>query len=124
LIIDCNKYQPNDLPGKIADCLFVEGAEPLQIAIAELKSGGLDPERSVKQIQATLSIADEFLSECAVGVSLPVLVHGKGLHPDDYRMLRRRKVKFRGLERIVVTARCGDSLSQLLERYASQYRVP
>ncbi len=125
LIVDCDKYQrENDLASKIADCLFIEGADPLQIAVAELKSGGLNPEKSVGQIQATLSLADHLLSECRVEVSLPVLVHGKGLHPNDFKIIRHQKVAFRGLERNVVTARCGASLSDLLAQYASQYRVP
>ncbi len=125
LIVDCNRYpRENGLSGKIADCLFIEDADPLLIAVAELKSGGLDPEKSVGQIQATLSLADHLLSECRVEVSLPVLVHGKGLYPNDFKIIRHQKVAFRGLERNVVTARCGASLSDLLEQYASQYRVP
>jgi hypothetical protein len=125
LIIDCNKYHRDNNPaGKSADCLFIECTDPLVIAVVELKSGGVDPEKSIEQIQASLTIADQLLSGLRVEVSLPVLVHRKGLHPDDYRIIQRKKVAFRHLNRVVVTARCGDSVSQLLIRYASQYRVP
>lgn len=125
IIIDCDKYQrATSRAGQIADCLFIEGGEPLRIAAVELKSGGLDPEKSVGQIQATLMMADQLLSPHRVAVSLPVLVHRKGLHPNDYRILRKREVAFRGLRRIVLTAKCGDSLTKLFAQYATRYGVP
>jgi hypothetical protein len=57
-------------------------------------------------------------------MSLPVLVHGKSLHPEDFKILHHRKVVFRGLHRIVVIAKCGASLRELVVRHGSKYRVP
>ena len=124
-IVDCERYKADKaINTKVADCLFVKVGASTDIAVVELKGGNPDVERAISQVQGGLDIGDGLLSGYRVDVCLPILVHSRRLHADDYKMLGRKKVTFRGLQRLVLVAKSGDAVENLWSKNSSRYAVP
>ena len=82
--------------------------ESLVIAPVELKSGNADTSEAAGQLQAGATYAQELVSETSAATVRPLLFHGRGLHPKQRRDLNRAKVRFRGVDLSIKTARCGQ----------------
>ncbi len=131
VFLDCDKYKatsagaPNECgeSGKMADCIFVGNHEGGSLVVAELKSGAADVHRAVKQIQCGLKLAEHLFKDCTVAICVPALLCGRGPRDLEMRVLRRRKVGFRGKHRLVVYKRCGASVREIFAKYAENYRA-
>ncbi len=84
------------IPGK--DTLF---AVPL-----ELKGGGVDASEVCAQLQGGADFAHRFVPKAFEAVCHPVLFHGGSIHPKQRKTLNRAKVRFRGRQLTIKTARC------------------
>ena len=98
-------------PGKRCDfILFLkESGGTMVIVPLELKSGKAEANDIAEQLQAGARFAEEMIPEpCPFSpVCRPILFHGRSLHPLQRKELNRKKVRFRGYEWTIQTARCG-----------------
>ena len=76
----------------------------------ELKSGGVDVSTASKQLQRGVELAERFTRNRidVRSVCHPVLFHGKRIHEKARKALNRAKVRFRGRQLTIKTARCGQ----------------
>ena len=113
----------NDLdqffPGKRCDfILFLKNPTAPLIVPLELKSGRLEPEHVAEQLQAGVDFAQRMLEEgmleeCIIPqpchlVCQPILLHGKNLPETLRRKLNQAKIRFRGAQLTIQTAKCGQ----------------
>ena len=76
----------------------------------ELKSGEINASTASEQLQRGAELAERFTrNRIAVGsVCHPILFHGKRIHEKARKALNRAKVRFRGRQLTIKTARCGQ----------------
>ena len=108
VIVDADKAFPaHGWKGKRCDfILFVDrGDGRLLAAPVELKSGRTDVSEAVEQLQGGADFAADLAPPNAV--CLPILFHGKGLHPAERNRLNHAKIVFRDDRASTIrTARC------------------
>ena len=82
----------------------------------ELKSGSVDASQVSEQLQQGADFVHRFMPTVVKSFCHPVLFHGRGLHPKQRKTLNRAKVRFRGRELTITTARCNrpKNLSRVL----------
>ena len=110
VIVDVDKAFPaHGLDGPRCDrLLFLLGLAPRRLVSApiELKSGGLNASHVADQLQRSLEFVNRVAPPSALLACRPILVHGQGLHPKQRKALGRIKVRFRGQQLTIATARC------------------
>ena len=114
--LDCNEL---DLApaSKRCDYLFVgEELNAAWVAAVEHKSGGVDEGQVTQQLQGGANAADKWLPAGSSFQFVPVLAHGKGVHRNDQKTLRSRKIKLRDQEKQTVLIRCGQGLKEVLQQ--------
>ena len=85
------------------------------VCAAELKGGkNLDASVAIKQIQGGLDLAGRVLSNRSKIDWYPLLFYSGGPQKRELGVLRTRKVRFRGEQRIVDRVDCGSSLIRYL----------
>ena len=100
---------------KRCDYLFVgEGGDATLVAPIELKSGRFSVSAVLEQLDGGVKVADQWLPQGSSFRFVPVLAHGKPIHPQDLKTLRSRKLKLRGQKKITELIRCGDALTKAL----------
>lgn len=113
VIVDLDRALP---PGTTREkrcdyVLFLVGVrqEALVMMPMELKSGGFHATAAAEQLQQGAEFADELIQDYSGPKSIchPVLFHGKGIHEKELKSLNRAKVRFRGRQLTIKTARCG-----------------
>ena len=72
----------------------------------ELKRGSGDASRVSEQLQQGAKFAERFAPQEFESQCRPILFHGKQLHRKERKGLNRTKVKFRGRDCTIKTARC------------------
>lgn len=84
----------------------------------ELKSGDVKISDAVSQLREGARIVDNFAPKNVEINLVLVLVHGEGMHKAQYERLRRARIRFRGEEFPINTARCGHpgNLAQALKK--------
>lgn len=84
----------------------------------ELKSGDVKVSEAVSQLREGARIVDNFVPRNVEINLVLVLVHAEGMHKAQYERLRRARIKFRGEEFPINTARCGHqgNLAQTLAK--------
>ena len=82
----------------------------------ELKSGSVAVQKAVRQLRRGALFVDRFGPDDPSPVCRPILIHGRPLTFHDRKRLNRLKVRYRGLELTIKTARCGTerNLAQAL----------
>ena len=85
--------------------LFDDDQELLTIPL-ELKGGNVDASESHEQLQQGANFADRIALQSLESSCYPILFHGKRIHPKQHKTLNRLKVKFRGKNLTIMTARC------------------
>ena len=112
--MDCQALQiPDD--HKRCDYLLVgEETNTTWVVPIELKSGGLRAREVLEQIEEGVRMADMLLPQGTSFQFVPVLAHGKGIHPHELKVLRSRKIQLRGQRKGIVLIRCGDPLTKAL----------
>ena len=114
--LDCNAL---DLApaSKRCDYLFVdEELNAAWVAAIEHKSGSFKAGPVVEQLQGGANAANKWLPAESSFQFIPVLAHRKGVHRNDQRTLRSRKIKLRGQEKQTVLIRCGQGLREALRQ--------
>lgn len=117
VIVDMEKCDSLPIPPhqKRCDYLFVgEERSTTWVAPIELKSGRLKASVVLEQIEGGVSTADAWLPPGISFNFVPVLVHGKSIHRNDLRVLRNRRIAFRGQRKGTVLIKCGDRLKKAL----------
>lgn len=112
--MDCEALQiPDDQ--KRCDYLFVgEESSTTWVVPIELKSGGLRAGEVLEQLEEGVRMADMWLPQGTSFQLVPILAHGKGIHPHELKMLRSGKMQLRGQRKGIVIIRCGDPLTKAL----------
>jgi len=102
-------FNKRRLPGKCCDFILFcqKSGKPPIIAPLELKSGDADTSGVAGQLQTGATFIQDLVSEKFHPTVRPILFHGRGLHPKQRRDLNRAKVRFRGVDLSIKTARCG-----------------
>ena len=114
IVVDVDRAsRVHEITGKRCDyILFFLGVakDILVIVPMELKSGGVDTSAVSEQLQRGAEFAERFTSNrTEMGtVCHPVLFHGKRIHEKARKALNRAKVRFRGRQLTIKTARCGQ----------------
>ena len=124
IVVDVDRAsQVHEITGKRCDfILFFLGVakDTLVMVPMELKSGGIDASTVSEQLQRGVEFAERFTpNRIEVGtVCHPVLFHGKSIHEKARKALNRAKVRFRGQQLTIKTARCGQprNLANVLSR--------
>ena len=86
------------------------------VAPLELKGGRLDATEVVEQIQAGASVADHIVPREAQTRFRPIVVHGRGIHRAELKLLQKRRVRFRNQNSLIGKVRCGTSLVGALKK--------
>jgi len=73
---------------------------------AELKAGNVDASEVHRQLQQGANFALRVALRGMESKCIPVLFHGKGIHPKQLRTLNRLKVSFGGQRLTIMIARC------------------
>jgi hypothetical protein len=78
----------------------------------ELKNGGFDVLKVVKQLQGGANVISEVVETAPVRF-YPVLVHSEGINAIARKALNRCRVNFRGRAYRIFAVRCGSTLSHV-----------
>ncbi len=123
VIVDANKAFPSHkIEGKRCDCIlfFMNIAEDMLITVPiELKSGSVDTSEAFEQLQRGADFVSRFAPEVPSPICcLPVLIHDRGMHKKQFKVLNVKKVNFGGTPMTIETARCDDpkNLASALKR--------
>lgn len=126
VIVDAHKALPaHGIEGGRCDrVLFVVVGNRNRLVAApiELKSGAVD----ISKVSDQLRQGVEFVDRLVAGVDprcRPVLVHGNRIHPKELKTLNREKIRFRGQDLTIKTARCGRPKNLASALQLSDYAV-
>lgn len=105
-----SKSLANFFPGKRCDfILFLENSDgTVVIAPLELKHGKAEASSTAEQLQASACFAERMIPESCCPVCQPILFHGQRLHPVQLKELNQAKIRFRGAQLKIQTAKCGQ----------------
>lgn len=112
VVADADRAFPaHRMEGKRCDYVlfFMSTAKDTLFAVPmELKSGGVDASEVSEQLQRGAEFAGRFVPKAFKVACHPVLFHGKSIHPKQRKTLNRAKVRFRGRQLTIKTARCNQ----------------
>ena len=112
--MDCDSIK-NSSNGKQCDYLFVGTENKTSWVVPiELKSGDVEADKAVEQLQGGADTADKWLPSESSFQFVPVLAHA-GVHRNDLNILRKKKIKLRNQTRQAVLIRCGKTLREALK---------
>lgn len=111
--MDCGAL-PLPKARKRCDYLFV-GEENKVICVApiELKSGRVDASAVLEQLEGGVGMAETWLPPGVSVRFVPILAHGKKIHPNDRKRLSR-PLTLRGQRRKIERIKCGEPLAKAL----------
>ena len=115
--MDCRNHQIQD-DQKRCDYLFIGEENNIRwVASIELKSGRVKSVTTVRnQLEGGAKVANGWLRKSIPFKFVPVLVHGKSIHPSDLKRLRAEKIQLRGKKMGIALLRCGGRLANALRR--------
>ena len=110
--VDCEELGISNQ--KRCDCLFVsDDNERVNVVPIELKAGSFSVSSVLEQLQKGALYADQWLPSINRFQFVPVLVHGKKVHRDDLKRMRR-VIRFRGKKARAMLIKCKDPLTRVL----------
>ena len=103
--------------GKLADrIIFGDLRGNGFVCAVELKSGNIGHVSDLKdQLQGALDVASNLLENIPVLDWYPVVLHGRRISTTRLAAINKARVSFRGMQRRIITGRCGASLTEILE---------
>lgn len=112
VLVDADRAFPaHKMEGQRCDYVLffvISGKDTLCAVPMELKSGGVDASEVAGQLQRGADFAYRFAPQDLKAVCHPVLFHGGSIHPKQRKTLNRAKVRFRGRQLTIKTARCNQ----------------
>ena len=114
IVVDVDRAsRTHEITGRRCDYILYftrSDCDTLVMVPIELKSGGVDVSTASKQLQRGVELAERFTRNRidVRSVCHPVLFHGKRIHEKARKALNRAKVRFRGRQLTIKTARCGQ----------------
>ena len=115
VVFDCDRCQCHQHQGnKLCDYVVVQNGQRLFLSVLELKDGWFDARDVAEQLQAGADRLEEHVSEQPVGLLIPILVHAKGIDPNEFRQLQKQKVLHRGKKYPIRTCKPGASLKAII----------
>lgn len=126
LILNCNSLANSAHAGAAAqrcDRLVIHKAAAVTVAAVELKRGQPDTAKAAEQLQGGARLAQQIADGHQVDVFLPVLLSGGAVRPMHLKILRRKRVTFRNISRMVILDRCGVSWQTLISKHRRRYTV-
>ena len=119
IIVDADLAFPaHELTGERCDFIvfLFDSDGNLRASPIELKSGAASVTKAVRQLKKGAAFVDHFSPDDPSPVCRPILIHGRPLSFKERKRLNRLKVKYRGLDLTIKTARCGSegNLAQVL----------
>jgi hypothetical protein len=117
-ILDCDRYCGlRGLQGKICDFFVFLCRSTLTVAVVEMKSGrDVTAIKAVEQIRAGAAELDRIIGTQTVSL-YPILLHSGIKHANELKVLRDRKVTYRGAEYGIIYKRCGTHLLEIIEQF-------
>lgn len=113
--MDCKALQ---IPSarKRCDYLFVGEENTVSWVVPmELKKGRFKAKDVVGQLRGGARTAEKWLPPGGSFQFVPVLVHGRRIHPEERKLLRSTKIKLGGQERQTELLCCGGKLKKVLK---------
>ena len=113
--LDCDRM-PGLRHRTRCDYLLVTEGAPAWIVPIELKGGRVESGHAVQQLQGGVDAIplSAWQSDLRDWELVPVIAHGKRIHREEQRKLRRLRVKLGGVGARAVTIRCGRPLAEKL----------
>lgn len=114
IVVDVDRAsRTHEIAGRRCDYILFftrSDCDTLVMVPMELKSGGVDASTASEQLQRGVELAERFSRNRidVRSVCHPVLFHGKRIHEKARKALNRAKVRFRGRQLTIKTARCGQ----------------
>ena len=114
IVVDVDRAsRTHEITGRRCDYILYftrSDCDTLVMVPIELKSGGVDASIASEQLQRGVELAERFMRNRidVRSVCHPVLFHGKRIHEKARKALNRAKVRFRGRQLTIKTARCGQ----------------
>ena len=111
IVIDVDlAFKAHRRTGKRCDrILFYVDAEAnrLVVVLIELKSGTFKAPDVAEQLQGSADFVSDFIPRDLITTCIPIVFHGKGIHPAQRPRLKNLKVRFRNQEFSVMRNKCG-----------------
>ena len=85
---------------------FQDSDGTVVIAPLELKHERAEAKSTAEQLQAGACFAERVIPESCCPVCQPILFHGRRLHPVQRKELNQAKIRFRGAQLTIRTAKC------------------
>ena len=115
--MDHDKAPTSSQSGKKCDYVFIgDDNDETWVAPVELKGGKFRASEVVEQLQAGASVADHIVPREAQTRFRPIVVHGRGIHRAELKLLQNRRVRFRNQYILIGKVRCGTSLADALNK--------
>jgi hypothetical protein len=117
-VLDCDRYCGlRGLEASICDFFVFLCSSTLTVAVVEMKSGrDVEATKAVEQIQAGAGELDRIIGTQAVSL-YPILLHSGVKHTNELKVLRNRKVTYRGTRYGIIYKRCGTHLLKIIEQF-------
>jgi hypothetical protein len=117
-ILDCDQYRNlRGLRGSICDFFIFLYSSTLTVAVVEMKSGrDVGAAKAVEQLQAGAAEFDHIIGTQAVSF-YPILLHSGVRHTAELKVLRNRRVTYRGANYGIIYKRCGTRLREIIEQF-------
>ena len=109
IVVDADLAFPaHKIEGKKCDFIlfFFENAGRFLTVPVELKGGNVDASEAQEQLQKGADFANRVMPADVNSICSPILIHEKSIHTKQRTTLNRAKVRFRGQQLTIKTARC------------------
>ena len=104
---------------KICDCFVLVEGDLESVALVELKSRSVHASEVEEKFENSLERAIEILNDCGVSVKdmrIYLIVLAKNWRTTEHKIIRRSKIKIRGIEEGIITGKCNNSLRDIISR--------
>jgi hypothetical protein len=117
-ILDADEYaRLADHSEKICDYFIFLTRSGVTFVVVEMKGGGFNADEVLAQLTRGAIVGQQLIGLGQRVTCYPLLLHGKGIHASDFKVLRQRRVNFQGQKLPILIARCGMRLVKVLKSY-------
>lgn len=108
ILVDIDRvYENRPTETRCDFVLFLEGVNgALAVVPIELKNTRIEPSSVLRQLQAGSNYASRVVPSGVDCICIPVIVHGKTIHPQQLASLNKKKVRFHKENLTIRTVMC------------------